>query len=332
MRVRSRIAKAIAVMALAVFVRRANKLMDGNVDKLIALETKAMDAEVLQFSPSRTLLNLVTYPFRSIFHPVFLDIDKVPSERPLMFVSNHTMMAFDFPLLLWELFDKKGVHLRALADHSHFQIPINGDVLTNVIGAVDGTRHNVDLLMQAKQALFVYPGGAREVFKRTTDEKYQLFWDGRLGFAELAIQHGCTIVPVTNYGAEDMMAVMADVPMGWLPVPFLWRSDRSFPLVKPESLQRIYFRFGDPIRTDALKGEEPDVAARMIRDRTKEAIEKDLVFLKAYQESDPHRYTDIARVSGVHSLVLWIKRTMGFSSTSSTSVGKVENTNMRSNI
>ena len=38
---------------------------------------------------------------------------------------------------------------QVLADHSHFQIPINADVLQNVLGAVDGTRRNTELLMGA---------------------------------------------------------------------------------------------------------------------------------------------------------------------------------------
>ena len=75
------------------------------------------------------------------------------------------------------------------------------------MGAVDGTRRNVDLLMEAKQAIFVYPGGARETFKKTTDKKYELIWGNRTGFAEMAIRHGCTIIPVTNYGTEDMVEV-----------------------------------------------------------------------------------------------------------------------------
>ncbi len=86
--------------------------------------------------------------------------------------------------------------------------------MRDIMGAVDGTRRNVDLLMETKQAIFVYPGGARETFKRTTDEKYCLIWGERKGFAQMAIRHGCTIVPVTNYGTEDMINVVGDIPLG----------------------------------------------------------------------------------------------------------------------
>lgn len=118
--------------------------------------------------------------------------------------------------------------MRALADHSHFQIPFNGAVLRNTFGAVDGTQRAADLLMRTKQCVFVYPvrvplqtrardcrrvssfssptsrcvgstlawcepqGGARETFKRTTDEKYELFWKDHMGFAKVGPSVCCT--------------------------------------------------------------------------------------------------------------------------------------------
>ena len=63
-------------------------------------------------------------------------------------------------------------------------------------------------LDQAGQCVFVYPGGARETFKRTTDAKYQLEWGNRLGFAKMAVDHEVTIVPVSSVGTEDMANIM----------------------------------------------------------------------------------------------------------------------------
>ena len=164
-------------------------------------------------------------------------------------------MGLDFPLLLTKLWGEEKIFLRALADHSHFQVkqrregdknqelyylltypqvPINAMIMRDVLGAVDGTRRNVDLLMEKQgifhssslffpfslirkiyllllffsppsACIFVYPGGARETFKRTTDKKYEIIWGNRTGFAEMALRYGCTIVPVTNYGTEDMV-------------------------------------------------------------------------------------------------------------------------------
>ena len=93
-----------------------------------------------------------------------------------------------------------------LANHGAALPPfVNRHVMRTILGAVDGTRRNVDLLLGAGESVFVYPGGARETFKRTTDEKYELFWKNRYGFAAMAIKHGVDIVPVINFGTEDMV-------------------------------------------------------------------------------------------------------------------------------
>ena len=51
------------------------------------------------------------------------------------------------PLLINTLYQKKNIFVRGLADHFHFATP-NGPIL-RAMGAVDGTRQNVDALMEA---------------------------------------------------------------------------------------------------------------------------------------------------------------------------------------
>jgi len=71
-----------------------------------------------------------------------------------------------------------------------------------------------------------------------------------MGFVKMALRHGCTIVPVINVGTEDITRIHYDLPIGWLPVPFLYRSGRTVPVFTPDvsNLQRIYFYFSKPIR------------------------------------------------------------------------------------
>uniref|UniRef100_A0A7S4NJ83 Uncharacterized protein n=2 Tax=Paramoeba aestuarina TaxID=180227 RepID=A0A7S4NJ83_9EUKA len=107
----------------------------------------------------------------------------------------------------------------------------------------------------------------------------------------MAIRHGCTIVPVTNYGTEDMVEVIGDLPLGWVPIPFLWNSDRTLPLMRVTgdvssfSKGKVYFKFGEPIETEEMKGREmEEKVVSEIVNQTKNAIENDLVFLKIYSE------------------------------------------------
>jgi 1-acyl-sn-glycerol-3-phosphate acyltransferase len=289
--------RALAALLLTPFTSRVlHRIENGDLADLIAFDQSVAEAELLRFTPPPLLLlQSVTRFYRGFFSPVFLGrenltVGRGKPRRPTLFVSNHTILGFDFPLLLSWLYEHEGVFLRALADHSHFQIPVNGHVLRNMLGAVDGTRRNVDLLLGKGESVFVYPGGARETFKRTTDEKYQLFWEGKFGFASVAIQHGVDIVPVVNLGTEDMVSVVADLPLGWLPIPFLFGSDRTFPLIKPESLERIYFYFGKPISTARFEGVADEDACQEVHALTRAAVEGGLGLLKGVQERDKSRY------------------------------------------
>ena len=71
----------------------------------------------------------------------------------------------------------------------------------------------------------------------------------RLGFVKMALRHNCTIVPVVNVGTEDITRIHYDLPIGWVPVPFLYGSDRTVPVFTPDvkQMQRLYFHFGQPI-------------------------------------------------------------------------------------
>lgn len=57
-------------------------------------------------------------------------------------------------------------------------------------------------------------------------------------------------------------------------------------------LQRIYFCFGEPIRTDQYNGNWEDVrVCEQVRDKTKLSVEQGIRFLQHVQEADPQRLT-----------------------------------------
>ena len=72
--------------------------------------------------------------------------------------------------------------VRGLGDHNHFAVPVWRDLLTR-LGVVRGTRENCGRLFAAGEAVLVFPGGGREVFKHK-GEKYVLVWKERVGFAQ----------------------------------------------------------------------------------------------------------------------------------------------------
>ncbi|MGZ3419754.1 MAG: lysophospholipid acyltransferase family protein [Polyangiales bacterium] len=226
-------------------------------------------------------------PFAKLVRPLFFGLERVPADRPLLFVGNHTLFGvLDVPFLFAKLWEEHGIFLRALGDHVHFSVPIWGDLLKR-FGVVDGTRENCAALMEAGETILVFPGGAREVAKRK-GEQNQLLWKDRMGFARMAVQHRCTIVPFAAIGVDDSFEIVADAddffrtPVGKLAKSLGLREDFVPPLARPDPLpERFYFRIGEPIAP------MDDPAA--LRDRTRKAIEEGMAALLRFRDQDPKR-------------------------------------------
>jgi len=259
-----------------------------------ARRTGITDAEI---TAARALLE----PWRLLTSPKFFGLERVPNDRPILLVGNHTLMGLlDVPLLMFALYEQRGIFARGLGDHAHFQLPIWRDLLVR-FGTVDGTRENCRALMQEGESILVFPGGGREVFKRK-GEKYQLIWKNRLGFARLAIEFGYTIVPFSAVGADDCYDIVFDkndldrAGIGRLLDRISPRADMTPPLVSglagtplPRP-QRFYFHFGKPIETRRLRGKEHDDAVcERLRDRVREAVEAGISKLLRERRRDPKR-------------------------------------------
>ncbi len=240
-------------------------------------------------------------PWRVLANPRFDGWENLPAERPLLFVGHHTLWGvLDVPLLWRELLFKKDIILRGLGDHAHFKVPYMREVLWR-FGAVDGTRSNAHRLLERGACVLVFPGGAREVTRRK-GEKYTLHWQGRTGWARLAIQHGCTIVPWATVGGDDVFDIVMDKDdikrtrigraLAWAG----WRKDLFFPVIKgigrtplPKPA-RIYFRFLDPVRTHGYKGRVTDEAVDEVWAETKARIEAGIAQLLIERRTDPKRW------------------------------------------
>lgn len=244
----------------------------------------------------RRLVDLVK-PLELAHRPTYVGLENIPDERPLLFVGNHVVWSgVDIALFLAVLMREKGIRIRALGDRAHFQIPLWRKVVA-AVGTVEGTRPNCARLMREGACILVYPGGAREVAKRR-GEKYKLLWGNRLGFAKMALEHDCTIVPFATVGGEEMWDIRLDAndllssPVGPVVEKLLPRTDFLAPVVTglagtpiPKPV-KMYFRFEPPIRTSEIVGDSEDERARLLRDRTKAAVEASLATLLTRREAD----------------------------------------------
>jgi 1-acyl-sn-glycerol-3-phosphate acyltransferase len=210
----------------------------------------------------------------------------------------------------------------------HFSIPGWRDFLHKV-GAVVGSRDNCGGLLDAGEAVLVFPGGAREVAKRR-DEAYKLIWKERIGFARMAIEHQVPIVPMAVLGIEDMFKIWADADdMAGSPVAPMLRKlgvlagnrdgkgagDAFLPplsigtgpagVLRP---QRLYIALGQPIDTSGYLGAHEDrEACFAVRELTRETIENQLDELRLVRDDDPGRYSTGRIIESFRSRVMGSK-------------------------
>jgi hypothetical protein len=278
----------------------------------------------LRFDPALIReLDRIVAPLKRLLSPVSLGIEHVPREGAVLLAGNHTIYGLlDIPMLGLELFEKTGRAVRGLGDHNHFALPIWRDLLCR-IGAVRGTRENCARLLEAGEAVLVFPGGGREVMKHK-GEKYRLVWKERVGFARLAIEHGVPIVPFASVGVEDMFEIVIDAddvlasPVGALQrahgiteqawfrhgeiLPPLARGTGPAGLPR---LERQYFLFGAAIDTARFAGRHQDPEACLaLRQEVRAAVESGIAQLQEVRSGDPERYP-------VQRLLRWIASRLG---------------------
>jgi 1-acyl-sn-glycerol-3-phosphate acyltransferase len=255
--------------------------------RVVEIEQELERNAIAEFKPpSPWMLAPLAAPMEWVLRPDVTGLESVKADQPHLFVMNHSLLGIEMPMWLNAVYLSTGVFPRGLADHLHFGLP-HGELLRK-LGAVDGTRGNVDALMAAGHHVLVYPGGGHEVMKHSSVPKYSLLWKDRLGFVRMAIKHGYSILPTCAVGTEDMMDIVVDIPVGFL------RKGLSVPIIGPiwpSRLQRVYFWFGEPVLTAQYNGDfENDDFAREVRDKVRAAVLGGIQTLQRRQADDPDRF------------------------------------------
>jgi 1-acyl-sn-glycerol-3-phosphate acyltransferase len=258
--------------------------------------------------PSKTFVRNFMLPFKFYFAPQFYGLDELDVSKPAMYVSNHTVLGVldGFPFGT-ELYLRKGIFLRALADSNHFKIPVWRDIVKNDLGVVEASRENCRALMKLGESLVVFPGGTREICKKK-DEEYVLKWTDRRGFVRMAMEYGYDIVPVAAVGAEEAFTIIEDSndilnsAFGKF-LKFIGVAEKYFkngelmpPVVRgiggtiiPRPA-KLYFSFGKRIHTAKYKLKFEDVATQdLIKKKVEASLHKQFSQLFEIRNNDRDR-------------------------------------------
>jgi 1-acyl-sn-glycerol-3-phosphate acyltransferase len=130
-----------------------------------------------------------------------LGAEHLPRGGPVLLVGNHGVLGYETPAFFHLLHHATGRYPLGLADRGFFRIPLVRTVLP-WIGGVEGTPANALTALGEGHLVVCYPGGAREVFKRSQG-RYMLRWEQALGFVKLAARTGVPIVPFAGFGVDD---------------------------------------------------------------------------------------------------------------------------------
>lgn len=239
-------------------------------------------------------------PLIDLYRPYVDGLAKLPRDGRFLLVGNHTQSGAEVFLTSYYLRRELGVRVRPLAERGMGEARGLAKDLIAAYGGVVGHPDTARELMRHNETVLVFPGGGREIAK-FKGEEYQLRWEGRSGFARVAIESSYPIVPVALVGGDDVYQSLFARDSTWgrlsqsVGERLSGRGDMAMPLMRgigPTLIprpQRMYMAFGEPISTVQPAGKNAATWLATVRDSTKQSLENILAHLQVVRAEDPFR-------------------------------------------
>jgi len=231
---------------------------------------------------------IFTFLFERYWRVEAMGLDNVPSDGPILFVSNHSgALPFDGAMIVTALFKHDRRVVRFLYDRFVANVgPV--DTFYRRVGGVPAARENALELLKRNEQVVIFPEGVSGVAKPFSD-RYRLRAFSP-GFARLALALDVPVVPVAVVGAEEIYPLvgraeavgkllgMPYVPitpffpilglLGTLPLPTKW-----------------YMKFGKPIRLTVGDEEAKWLRARLEAMKVRRKLQAMVTRLKQRRRS-----------------------------------------------
>lgn len=151
-------------------------------------------------SSARRALSLLN-PRKTYHRATIVGADRIPASGGCVIVSNHGRLDFDSFILMRLILSERGRLPRLMADHMWFRLPVIGRIFKTA-GALDGTPENAACLLEKDEMVLTYPGGVREIMGSRFRQEH-IDWDGRRGFARVALEAGVPVIPIAGIGVNS---------------------------------------------------------------------------------------------------------------------------------
>ncbi|MCS6857531.1 MAG: acyltransferase family protein [Sandaracinaceae bacterium] len=209
---------------------------------------------------ARHALALAALLYRFYFRVRTRGIERVPQGRVLLIANHSGQLPFDGAMLATALvLEANPPRLaRSMVERWSAELPFVSFLFPR-LGQVVGTPDNARRLLEADEALIVFPEGSRGISK-TFDRRYQLVEFG-LGFMRLALATGTPIVPVAIVGPEEQYISVANLTsvaklLGMPAFPIIPQFFFGFFLPLPV---RYFIEFGEPLHFEGDPDDEDTV-------------------------------------------------------------------------
>jgi 1-acyl-sn-glycerol-3-phosphate acyltransferase len=152
-------------------------------------------------------IRTVGYPLRRYFRGEVLHLSRLP-KGPALLVGNHNagITMFEPFLLSMMLYESTKEAIGYLAHDLMLELPIVGGFLKR-LGVIRAGHGPASSALDAGYKVMVFPGGNYEAFRPFSD-RHRVDFNGRHGFARLALQKRVPIVPVLCLGGHETLFVL----------------------------------------------------------------------------------------------------------------------------
>ncbi len=259
-----------------------SRLTNGEVEKNITALSRStneygVDPFGFNLDFSLAALAPIVWLYKHYFRVETYGIEKVPGGRVLL-ISNHSgQLPFDGAMIgvamITEARPPRAV--RSMVEKWVPSLPFISSFMSRM-GQIVGTPENCRRLLEAGEAIIVFPEGARGVNK-LWPQRYQLQEFG-LGFMRLALETNTPIVPVAVVGAEEQAPALVNVkPLAkLLGMPAFPLTPIGLPLPLPVKYR---LHFGDPMTFTGRPDDEDaelEKKVRSVKSAIQELINKGL--------------------------------------------------------
>jgi 1-acyl-sn-glycerol-3-phosphate acyltransferase len=284
-------------------VRRGGRGVGGGSSPVISIDLAVNEAGEFelrrQVSPAPDPFGLdldfrrQTLPLFRFLHQRYWRIEvtgaqNVPTEGPVILVSNHSgALPFDGSMIVTSVELERQRVVRYLYDRFVDAVsPVAA--FYRKTGGATATRDNAITLLQAGQALLIFPEGVPGVAKPFSD-RYHL-QPFQPGFARMAMALDVPIVPVAVVGAEEIYPLMGRAEsigrmlgMPYIPItPFFPVLGMFGTLPLPT---KWFIHFGKPLRLPQVDDEARWARAKIEAGRVRRRIQSMVTRLKERRRS-----------------------------------------------